>query len=205
MKRINKFIIIALSLIATSFSLSAQNAANILAQASNKFSNSKSISATFSIIDNGHSQNGSITVAGNKFVISTPQLSTWFDGKTQWSYSSSVNEVNITNPTADELQQINPFAIISSFRNNFNATMLNAPKGSYKIQLTPKKSNQSIKKVELTLNSSTYFPSLIVITAKNNTKATIKVKSIKAGGAQSASTFTFNAKKYPGVEIIDLR
>ena len=110
-----------------------------------------------------------------------------------------------TNPTADELQQINPFAIISSFRNNFNASLLNSPKGSFKIQLTPKKSNQSIKKVELTLNSSTYFPSLIVITAKNNTKATIKVKTINAGGVQSASTFTFNAKKYPGVEIVDLR
>ena len=102
-------------------------------------------------------------------------------------------------------QQINPFAIISSFRNNFNAKLLSSAKGIYKIQLTPNKGNKSIKKVELTLNSSTYFPSLIVITAKNNTKATIKVKSIKAGGAQAASTFTFNAKKYPGVEIVDLR
>ena len=82
---------------------------------------------------------------------------------------------------------------------------MSSAKGTYKIQLTPKKSNQSIKNVELTLNSSTYFPSLIIITAKNNTKATIKVKSIKAGVAQSASTFTFNAKKYPGVEIVDLR
>lgn len=205
MKRIKYITTVALLFFATTFISNAQNAANILAQASNKFSNSKSITATFSIIDNGHSQNGSITVAGNKFVISTPQLSTWFDGKTQWSYSSSVNEVNITTPTADELQQINPFAIISSFRNNFNASLLNSVKGTYKIQLSPKKANKSIKSVEITLNSSTYFPSLIVITAKNNTKATIKVKSIKEGGAQATSTFTFNAKKYPGVEIVDLR
>ena len=205
MKRIITYISLTLTMLVFAFNSSAQNASNVLTQASNKFANSKSITASFSIIDNGHSQNGSIIVAGNKFVISTPQLSTWFDGKTQWSYSSSVNEVNITNPTADELQQINPFAIISSFRNNFNASMLNSTKGSFKIQLTPKKSNQSIKKVELTLNSSTYFPSLIVITAKNNTKATIKVKTINAGGVQSTSTFTFNAKKYPGVEIVDLR
>lgn len=205
MKRITSILIIALFFFLNSFSTSAQNAANILAQASNKFSSSKSISATFSIIDNGHSQSGSIIVAGNKFVISTPQLSTWFDGKTQWSYSPNIKEVNITTPTSEELQQINPFAIISSFKNNFNAKLLNSAKGSYKIQLTPKKSNQSIKNVELTLNSSTYLPSLIVISAKNNTKATIKVKSINVGGAQNTSTFTFNAKKYPGVEIVDLR
>ena len=205
MKKTIKDISLALLMLIFAFNSYAQNAANILAQASNKFTNSKSITASFSIIDNGHSQNGSITVAGNKFVVTTPQLSTWFDGKTQWSYAPNVNEVNITNPTADELQQINPFAIISSFRNNFNASMLNSAKGTYKIQLTPKKSNQSIKKVELTLSSSTYYPSLIVITAKNNTKATIKVKSINAGNTQPASTFTFNAKKYPGVEIIDLR
>ena len=205
MKKIVKKISLALLMLIFAFNSYAQNAANILAQASNKFTNSKSITASFSIIDNGHSQNASITVAGKKFVVSTPQLSTWFDGKTQWSYAPNVNEVNITNPTADELQQINPFAIISSFRNNFNASMLNSTKGTYKIQLTPKKSNQSIKKVELTLSSSTYFPSLIVITAKNNTKATIKVKSINAGNTQPTSTFTFNAKKYPGVEVIDLR
>lgn len=205
MKRIRSLLIIALFFLLNSVSTSAQNAANILAQASNKFSNSKSISATFSLIDNGRSQSGSIIVAGNKFAISAPQLSTWFDGKTHWSYSPNIKEVNITTPTSDELQQINPFAIISSFRNNFNAKLMSSAKGTYKIQLTPKKSNQSIKNVELTLNSSTYFPSLIIITAKNNTKATIKVKSIKAGVAQSASTFTFNAKKYPGVEIVDLR
>ena len=157
MKRIITYISLALTMLVFAFNSSAQNASNVLTQASNKFANSKSITASFSIIDNGHSQNGSIIVAGNKFVISTPQLSTWFDGKTQWSYSSSVNEVNITNPTADELQQINPFAIISSFRNNFNASMLNSPKGSFKIQLTPKKSNQSIKKVELTFITPPIF------------------------------------------------
>lgn len=205
MKHIVKHITIVLSLLFATINVCAQNASTILSNAANKFSNSKSISATFVFIDNGHSQNGSITVSGNKFVITTPQLSTWFDGKTQWSYSPDVNEVNITTPTTDELQQINPFAIISSFRTNFNTKSLKAIKGTYKLQLTPKKANQSIKNVELTLNSSTYFPSLIVITAKNNTKATIKVKSISAGSSLPANTFTFNAKKHPGVEIIDLR
>ncbi len=182
----------------------AQSASKILDSASKMFSNSKSISATFALIDNGHSQNGSIIIAGNKFVINTPQLSTWFDGKTQWSYSPQANEVNIINPTAEEVRQINPFAIISDFRSNFNEKKLNSTKGTHKILLTSK-NNQPIRNVELTLDASTHLPLLIVITAKNNTKATIKIKTIKAGDAVNNSTFIFNEKKYPGVEIVDLR
>ena len=42
-------------------------------------------------------------------------------------------------------------------------------------------------------------------TAKNNSKATIKIKTINAGNKLPESTFKFNPKNYPGVEIIDLR
>lgn len=187
----------------SSLSTYAITANEILAKASNKYTNSKSISATFNIIDNG-STSGTITIAGEKFVITTPQLSTWFNGKTQWSYSPTANEVNISEPTTEELQQINPFAIIKSFCNDYNATLLNNKNG-YKISLAPKKSNPTIKNIVVTFNSTTYLPSLIIITTKNNTKATIKVKSISVGNTLPTSTFTFDSSKYPGVEIIDLR
>ena len=151
----------------TSLSSNAKTADEVLSNASKVFSNSKSITASFVMIDNGYSNAGKIVVAGNKFVITTPKLSTWFDGKTQWTYSSSINEVNIGEPTADELQIINPFTIINDFKINYNGTLLESAKDSYKIKLTPKKSNNDIKSVELMVNSSTYLPSLIVIIAKN--------------------------------------
>ena len=190
-------------LILSTFSSYAISANEILTNATNKYTSSKSISATFNIINNG-SNTGSITIAGDKFVITTAQLSTWFDGKTQWSYAPSANEVNISEPTQEELQQLNPFAIIGSFRNDYNAKLLDKKNG-YKISLTPKNANPTIKNIVITFNSSTFLPSLIVITTKSNTKATIKVKSINVGNALPASTFTFNASKYPGIEIIDLR
>ena len=189
----------------TSLSSNAKTADEVLSNASKVFSNSKSITASFVMIDNGYSNAGKIVVAGNKFVITTPKLSTWFDGKTQWTYSSSINEVNIGEPTADELQIINPFTIINDFQINYNGTLLESAKDSYKIKLTPKKSNNDIKSVELMVNSSTYLPSLIVIIAKNNIKTTINIKNINIGGTLPSSTFVFNSTKYPGVEVIDLR
>lgn len=198
-------IFIAIVLLLTSLSSSAVTADDVLTSASNVFTNSKSITASFVMIDNGYSNAGKIVVAGNKFVITTPKLSTWFDGKTQWTYSSSINEVNIGEPTADELQIINPFTIIKDFQINYKGELLKSVKDSYKIKLTPKKSNNDIKSVELILNSSSYLPSLIVIVAKNNIKTTINIKNINIGGTLPNSTFVFNSAKYPGVEVIDLR
>ena len=88
---------------------------------------------------------------------------------------------------------------------NYKGELLKSVKGSYKIKLTPKKSNNDIKSVELILNSSSYLPSLIVIVAKNNIKTTINIKNINIGGTLPNSTFVFNSAKYPGVEVIDLR
>lgn len=199
-------IIITIFLIAsTSLSVNANDANSILANASNNLVKSKSISANFSIINNGSPEQGSITIAGDKFTITTDELSTWFDGKTQWTYSSSINEVNISEPTPEELQFINPFAIIRNFKTEFNAKLLSNTNGVYKIILTPKNKNTSMKNIELSLNSSSFFPTLVVINATNNIKTTIKVKSIKTGGTLPISTFTFNANNYPNIEIIDLR
>lgn len=199
-------IIITIFLIAsTSLSVNANDANSILANASNNLVKSKSISANFSIINNGSPGQGSITIAGDKFTITTDELSTWFDGKTQWTYSSSINEVNISEPTPEELQFINPFAIIRNFKTEFNAKLLSNTNGVYKIILTPKNKNTSMKNIELSLNSSSFFPTLVVINATNNIKTTIKVKSIKTGGTLPISTFTFNANNYPNIEIIDLR
>lgn len=198
-------IIITLLMISASFSVNANDANSILANASNKLVNSKSISATFSLINNGKAEQGSITIAGDKFTITTDELSTWFDGKTQWTYSSSINEVNISEPTPEELQFINPFAIIKNFKTEFNAKLLSNTNGVHKVILTPKNKNASIKNIELSLNSSNSFPTLVVINATNNIKTTIKVKSIKTGDSLPISTFTFNTKNYPNIEIIDLR
>lgn len=49
---------------------------------------------------------GVIELKGEKFVLKTDDGITWFDGKTQWSYLRSSDEVNISNPTGTELQAL---------------------------------------------------------------------------------------------------
>ena len=149
--------------------------------------------------------NGTIVTSGDKFHISSPQLSTWYDGRTQWTYSPSSNEVNITEPTAEELQQVNPFAIISAFRRAYKGTLLKSPAGTHTVQLLPLDKKASIRKAVVTFDAKTLYPTLIRLTTDNNAILSIKVTNVVAGKKYPLSTFVFAKKKYPGAEIIDLR
>ena len=59
------------------------------------------------------SESGTIQLKGEKFVLKASEVITWFDGKTQWSYVVRNDEVNVSNPTQEELQQINPYTFLA--------------------------------------------------------------------------------------------
>lgn len=187
------------------FCLGATTANSILDSASAKFRSAKSLKAAYTITADGQNQSGTLTLSGDRFVISSPQISSWYDGKTQWTYSTHTGEINITEPTPEELQQVNPFAIISSFRKLYKAVLLKSPSSEKKIRLTANDPHADISSVELTLNSNTLYPSLIEMTLSNKRKVTIKVTTVTPGAELPISTFRFEKSRFPGVPIVDLR
>lgn len=205
MQQFFSYILLSLVVFFSASDIYAINANEVLTNASEKYQKDGSISAQFTLLGVGNSTDGTITISGDKFHLSTPLLSIWYNGRTQWTYSAETNEVNITEPTVEELQQVNPFAIINSFRMQFNATLLKSANSMYRIQLTPLKSvNTSISKAIVTLNASTLYPNEIALTIDNNI-ITIKTKNIKAIKNVPHKTFVFDEKKYPNAEIVDLR
>lgn len=184
---------------------SATTADTILKSAADRYQRLKTISASYSATSGSEKMNGTIVTSGDKFHISSPQLSTWYDGRTQWTYSPSSNEVNITEPTAEELQQVNPFAIISAFRRAYKGTLLKSPAGTHTVQLLPLDKKASIRKAVVTFDAKTLYPTLIRLTTDNNAILSIKVTNVVTGKKYPLSTFVFDKKKYPGAEIIDLR
>lgn len=183
----------------------AESATTVLDKAAAKIRSAKSLSASYTISADGHSQSGTLTIAGDRFTIDSPQISSWYDGRTQWTYSTNAGEVNITEPTPEELQQVNPFAIINSFKTNYRASMLKAPAGEKKIRLTSTNSGSDIHSVELTLNASTLYPTRIVLTMGNRRSVSISINSVKAGAALPVSHFRYDPAKHPGLPVVDLR
>lgn len=206
MKQLNSHILIPfLILFAFPIYADAASAESVLQSAAEKYRKAQSLSASFIIEANGNKSDGSITVAKDMFRLSMPQMSIWYNGRTQWAYSPDTQEVSITEPTAEELQQINPFAIVSSFRQSYKSTLLKSPAGTHIVRLVPINNDGAIKNVTISIDSKTSYPKEINITTDNNSTVKIIVSNVTSGKKLPLSRFTFDPKEYPDTEIIDLR
>lgn len=185
----------------------APTAQEIMKTAADRLLKAKGISAGYIVTVKGHgSVNGSIKVQGKSFVISHAQVSTWFDGKTQWNYSHSSNEVTISTPTPEEIQAVNPYALLSSYKSLYTATLEKSKiPGTYAILLTAKSKSSAVKKATLYLRHKDYQPARVDVTADDGSVSTIIITGIQTGQSYGPSTFRFNAKAYPGVTVVDLR
>lgn len=164
-----------------------------------------SVDIVFTVWNNGNSYSGSMSVAGKNFHLSTPEMKVWYDGKTQWSYAPSAGEVNVTEPTAEELAQTNPLSILSNLEKDFTFRRLTAPAGQERIELTPKKKTAGFASATVTLNATTFLPVELAVKDAKGRVTTVKISGIKGGKTKPAGTFRFNTAAYPGVEVVDLR
>lgn len=182
-----------------------QNVNSILNKAISLVSNN-GVSATYTISINKISQTGIFKMQNSSFVIENPEISTWYDGKTQWNYNSEQNEVTISIPTSEELEQINPYYILKSYKKNYNATLSKSKlKGTYSVILTPKTKSNSIKKVVLYIKASDSKLVRADITNENNSLITLILTNFKTGQKFASSTFKFQKNKFNNLKIIDLR
>lgn len=193
----------------------AQNATTILDKAAAAYDNSNGLTARFAIQTRSEVQNvsenfeGTVDIKGDKFVLRTPDMVTWFNGTTQWSYVERNEEVNVTTPSGEELQMTNPALLLRSYKKGFTAqykgeSTASNGKAAYDIELTPKKKGD-ILKVELQIEKFSGLPVTISVFSKNGIRNTIRISNMKTGANQPDSYFDFNPKEFVDAEIIDLR
>ena len=105
----------------------AQNANDILRKAAAAYENSNGIVLLLRCLPvlpvrmRERVFEGTIQMKGDKFTLVTPEALTWFNGTTQWTYVERNDEVNVTNPTGEELQFTNPALLLNSYKKGFTA------------------------------------------------------------------------------------
>jgi outer membrane lipoprotein-sorting protein len=149
---------------------------------------------------NSQSFEGTIDLKGTKFHVNTPDIETWFDGKTQWTLQKATDEVSITQPDAKEIQTINPATIINLYKKGYYYRSVSANV----VELTPQLKNAEMTKIILQTGTDN-LPVKIQITYKNKMENIIHLTRYKKNAALTDATFVFDKKKYPQVEIVDLR
>ena len=153
------------------------------------------------------SETGFLLLKGEKFYLNNGNVQSWYDGKTQWSYVADAEEVNISHPTQEELQGMNPYLILMRYQTDFNYTykgnqMRNGVKG-HEIILTPKHSGQQ-ESVWIFV-SKAYHPLAMKIERNGQTLSEINVTSYKTDQKLEDGMFRFNKSLFPNAELIDMR
>lgn len=204
MKQIKYLLLLAAIFMADSiFAQNANQARTCLDKATAIVANQGGVTARFALSRPGSvgRTSGTISVKGTKFVATTPQMTIWFNGKTQWSYMKSTNEVNISTPTEAQRLSMNPYSLMTMYRQGYDLSMTN--KGNaYLIHMKAANAQRSVQEVYVTVSKNYQ---LQAIRMKQGGKwTTITVSGIQRKNLSDA-LFTFNRKSHPSAEIIDLR
>ena len=181
----------------------AESAKSILDKAAATVSNPSGVQANFQMISKQFGNtSGSISIKGRKFHASTPQAIIWFDGKTQWTYMKNNDEVNVSNPTEEELQAINPYNFINIYKKGFKLSSKKV-NNSYEVHLKATDKKRKIQEMYIIVDQKSYRPTHVKM-QQNGKWSTLIISSLKTTSL-SDGLFQFNAKDFPQAEIIDLR
>lgn len=204
MKLRNIFTIISLLLFSTT--ATAQNASDVLQQVIDTYNRSKGISADYVVTYDKTTDRGTIVMEGSKFRILSTDLKCWYDGKTQWAYSSMTEEVNITQPTQEELQLSNPYAALVAFKESSRVSMVTTPHGQYMLSLIPQDNNSDVKLIQLFVGTKSCQIEKASFVMADNSQYTVVVENYTTGKKFSKDTFQYDSKQVPaGTQVVDLR
>ncbi len=194
---------LAAAIILPAVSTAAESASTILASVRKKMLATPGVEALFTINGESGPSQGRIDMQGKAFALTTPAVSVWYDGKTQWTLVHSSNEVSITEPEPDEVSTM--FPILSDPESHYTSRRLSDIRGKRRVELVPKNKELGIKRYVVHIDPATSWPTAIVAEFEGGRRMDIVVDSMKGLPKREVSLFRYDTKKFPAMEIIDLR
>lgn len=129
---------------------------------------------------------------------------TWSDGKTEWSYDSETNEIEIKNAKPKEKSDKDSNTkMFKDVTEGYDVRIDKETATEWHIRCKRSKSNpdkDAPKRMDLVVAKGTYWP---VSLTTSVTAASVTMRDISFGVTESQ--VTFNEKDYPGVKIVDKR
>ena len=157
-------------------------------------------------IDFSGSENGFLLMKGEKFYLNNQSIQSWYDGKTQWSYLTDNEEVNISTPTDEEIHAISPYHLLKNYNSDYTYIYIgkNKRKGKpvHEINLTSK--SEPMNHIKLFVSDENK-PVAILFYRNNKLISEVNITSLQSDSKMNDNLFRFDKAKYPQAEIIDLR
>ncbi|RCH54098.1 outer membrane lipoprotein carrier protein LolA [Mucilaginibacter hurinus] len=198
----------------------------ILNELSKKYRSYTSIKTDFSVtVDNKqagavHTQTGTVIskTKGNKFKISlydpvsksksAIDHEIISDGKTQWTYLVDQKEVQV-NDAGQGDDAFNPAQIFTIYEKGYKYLYTGTQKTGGKlyqvIDLTPEAEKAQFFKIRLMIDKAKKQIYNVLVFDRNGSKYNYTLKTVTPNVPVADALFSFDPKKYPGVEVVDLR
>ncbi len=190
-------------------------AKKILDAVSTKFKSFKSVQSSFSLkIENNAgktlgAKSGMIYMKGVKYRISVTGQEIFCDGSNISTYDKSTNELTITK-IDPSVNSITPQKIFTNFYDKDFLYKLNGDtkvgaKMVQQVELTPTDKSKPFFKVLLNIDKKNQAISSTKIFEKSGNVYLYEISNMNTSTLVNDAQFLFDAKKYPGVEVVDLR
>lgn len=214
-----KLFIAAFLVLGSGISVMAQSevkAKAILAEVSKKYRSYDVIKTEFSYtLENPEAkiketQSGTLFVKSkvNKYKVVLKGQELISDGKNQWTYLKADKEVQVSE-VDNSADALNPAKLFTIYEKGFKSLYTNDTKVNGKmvhnIDLSPTDTKRSFFKVKLQIDKLSKQIVNAVIFDKNGNRYTYSIKTFTPNIKVPESTFAFDSKLYPGVEVVDLR
>ena len=151
---------------------------------------------------------GKLTVKGDKFRMTVPEQEVINNGSTTWTYLPEAKEVNIDNfdPNSND---VNPSKIYEIYKKNCKYLYLeDKVEGGVMceiIDLVPEKKDSQYFKIRMSIGKKDKNIQNWTMFDKSGNRYKYSITKFNPNVSIDDSYFTFDPKKYPGVEVIDLR
>ena len=187
-------------------------ATSILDKFSAQATSAPSVYIDFLFISHDQTRNSTDSVAGsvslnkNSYRLDLPDNIIWYNGTTSWSYLPAEKEVTITKPDSKENSfQSRPSMIFTMYRDGYKCRLLEEKSDSYLIDLYPSNPENEIIRVRLLISKPSLSLKKFEYKMKNGITWLLLVKDYNLKKTPEPGFYEFNASKYKGTEIVDMR
>lgn len=154
-------------------------------------------------------QKGKIWIKGNKYKVDMNKATSFYDGKTMYSYIKDANEATITQPDPNDDNTLNPAKIFTIYEKGYKIRFISDKfednRTLYEIDLYPIDLKKEFSRITLKIDKTKNELYSLSRYGKDGNVYVIVISNLLSNQVISDATFVFDKTKYPKVEVIDMR
>ena len=176
----------------------------ILSTAFSKIKAAGAISFDATIVTKVSRQKVKVLLSGNKYRINIDDILVICDDKAVYSIDNSTKEVTVNLPSDSDMDILNPSKLLQNRDKNFRPKLIREENTQYVVDLTPRKT-QNFHKIRLLINKTSYQITKVEVYNYNSSRNECTISQYKTNAKATDADFSYDAAKYKGYEVVDMR